>query len=320
MLARAGKLIWPHEGAEVTIPRRTDHGSGDSSNTSRVKILAELPHVGSAPVPVPEKRASSETVRVAERKPKSNHPAFADYDDSEDDYPTAKPVLQRHSSRYVDQPHTDHEWEDEDHREWESYAPRSRRVMASSRSTRRSQSQRSGNWRPVLSEAHSQLAPFAGLIVTAALVTAAVFLFLIVAGRRQPGTGLENFALPSDGFRVELEEELPAEENSTVAPLVDAGSGIIEQPPQEMSTGAVPETPSAELSLENQANDSSAINLVPDEIKTTTLAPLGELTFPITTTPLALDYSKAVGPPTDDLQALPAVAERENPSTEPINR
>jgi hypothetical protein len=160
-----------------------------------------------------------------------------------------------------------------------------------------------------LAEAREQLAPFSGLVTTAALVAAAGLMFMIMNNRQPPIANVDEFALPS--FRVENKQsEQIATENTP--PLVEA----------DVTAEVVDPNIEATLPTESDPADTSAVVVEPViEHIVESPAPLGRLSFPVTSSPLALDYSKAAGTSDPDLQALPVVAERpEAQGTEQINR
>ena len=313
----------------MTIPRRTDVSAGENFAARRPTVLAELPHVGE-PASVQQSRAVHEAIPQTVQNLKSSHPAFAELDDSHDDYSFEDEQPRRQSSRrqtrFVDQAHIDHEWErrnpiDYQHDD-EDYEPRERHRRPSDHVVQRQAhsrptTQRRGGWSALLSTAHAQSAPFAGLIVTAALIASAGLLFLMMAGNQQKNAEFDELALP--GFRVDASHELQQAESKESAPLADSGfdgmpnDGLEFTPPtsteQTLPTNSTP------------ADSSAAIPQPVIEEITEPTTPLGSLSFPVTNTPLALDYRKAMPQPTDELQALPAVAERGNlPENDPINR
>jgi hypothetical protein len=298
----------------VTIPRRTDNPNAENR---RSRLLAELPYVGEVAA-VPPRRSMAEEVAASPPRTKSNHPAFAELDDYADEPHTLKHQSQR-TLRYVDQAHIDPDTEEQV--DWQESERISRGRQSQPRSQMvqlrpNQQHRRAAGVGRILSETHEQLAPFAGLIVTAALIACAGLLILVMASGKQSGEDLDRFAVP--GFSVEADGELSPDD----APLADSAfmpeavepDGMEYEPPQTAEPKSSP--PSAA-----PADASAAIpQPVIDEI-TEPSVPLGQLSFPITSTPLALDYSKAFEQTADALQELPTVAERDNAATtEPINR
>lgn len=328
VLARAGDPFLSHEGDHVTIPRRTDTASRETLALQYMKLLAELPHVGDTPVtrPMPVVIETEPSGRSS-RTLKSSHPAFAELAG----LPEGAPVQRGpRSTRFVDRAHVDHEWESSEDQDEEDFAPRERvsrtrkRVLAG-RSHAHSTRQQTG-WRSFMSQAHAQVAPFAGLIVTAALMASAALLFWMMLGGQQPGAEFNDFALPGDGFRVEASEpDFSTTQAVSEPPLAEADfAPTTEQP--ENSEYVQPTTPAEQSPLEMQPHsvptDTSAATMQPiiEQIDDTP-AQLGQLMFPVTNTPLALDYSKALNNSDVSLQELPAVAERADAATvEPINR
>jgi hypothetical protein len=296
----------------VTIPRRTDQPFGDNPQVLRQKVLADLPHLGDGLVTA----RTQSTPESNSRKLKSSHPAFAEIanDFDEDQEEIAVPA-KRKKRRYVDQAHV----------EAKEYQPQRRKAAPRAQQTERRQpaqrkqreqpaprgkrTNQRAPWGSFLAAAQSQLASFAGLITTAALVAAAGLMFVIMNNRQPPIANIDEFALPS--FRVE-ETELDQAATETTPPLVDA----------EIVPEAMESTVDQTLPTESVPADASAVVAGPviEQIVEPT-APLGTLTFPVTSSPLALDYNKALGAPDPDLLQLPVVAERpETQGTEPINR
>jgi hypothetical protein len=285
--------------------------TGETSGARQMKLLTELPHVGAEPMTTP--------VASPARTLKSTHPAFAEYGDVEsEEYLTH--ASRGSAKRFVDQAHID----ERDHDDYLTDQENLRRPGQRHRSSQPlAQRQRQPNHKPqpksvigrLFCGAHEQVAPFAGLIVTAALVAAAGLLFHMMSGGGQSNAELDEFALP--GFQVEaLDESLPSSQSATLAginstPEITGSESLdIEQP----------ELAPAEATSQNaHAIEASVRNSSPDTEPTVEpTMPLGQLSFPQTGTPLALDYSKATDP---DLQQLPTVAERtEATATEAINR
>jgi hypothetical protein len=304
----------------VAIPRRTDFLTDDSAFT-RLKMLAELPHVGEAPevMAAPRVQAVEPPARSA-RTLKSSHPAFAELAD----LPTEEAATnKRRQKRFVDHAHVDREHESFDERHEEDL-PRKRVSRGKQREPRgRSQSRsikQSSGWGTFFSQTHQRIAPLAGLFVTAALFASAALLFWMMLTNRQGTAELNEFALPGDGFRVELTDpQLSPSESLTTPPLAENISTPSSSVPQEFEYIA-PVNPVEESPVE-LSTETNAATLQPTIEPTDEPALLGQLLFPVTNTPLALDYSKALHQPADNLQALPAVAERADAATtEPINR
>lgn len=320
VLARAGKTFPSHEGVPVAIPRRTDFLTDDSAFT-RLKMLAELPHVVAAPEVAAAPRAQAvESPAQSTRTLKSSHPAFAELAD----LPTEEPLpRKRRQKRFVDRAHIDREWESLDERHEEDL-PRKRVTRGKDREPRghshtRSAKQSSG-WGTFFSQTHERIAPLAGLFVTAALFASAALLFWMMLTNRQGTAELNEFALPGEGFRVELSEPpLSPTDSLTTVPLAESIATPSSSMPEEFEY--IPPSTSSEESPMELSTETNAATLQPTIDPTDEPALLGQLLFPVTNTPLALDYSKALHKPADDLQSLPAVAERADAATtEPINR
>ncbi len=300
--------------------------TGDDHAAPRPAVLAELPHVGDAPiapqvVPTPPERSGSRTARSVH----STHPAFADLADLPHEVESPKQVGRR-QTRYVDRAHTVHDWEEPETYEEELPEPRGRGTPSQNRVVHRHPHSRraprhQSSLGALLSETHAQLGSFAGLIVTVALMASAGLLMWMMSAQRHSGTEFDDFALP--GFRVESNTEMTSAEQTS--PLVD--TGFNPGAPQVEDFEYVPPTSPAEQASPSQSSTPAPADtnaMIPRPIMEQVAEPsqpLGELSFPVTHTPLALDYSKARNSSADSLQELPAVAERGAPAiTEPINR
>jgi hypothetical protein len=294
------------EGPTVTIPRRTDQPYGDNPRVHRQNVLADLPHLGDAVVPPRPEPAA--------RKKKSSHPAFAEMTEEFEQEP-ARIADKRKKRRYADQAHAEsEEWQpprrkqlaERSQRPQRQPAKQKQREQSNPRNNRAKQKAPVGSFLVVLKE---QAAPFAGFVTTAALVAAAGLMFMIMNNRQPPIANVDEFALPS--FRVE-KNELEQIATEDTPPLVDT----------DITPDGLEPTADDTSDIETTPTDTSAVVVEPviEQIVEST-APLGTLSFPVTSSPLALDYSKAAGTPDPDLQALPVVAERpETQGTEPINR
>jgi hypothetical protein len=299
----------------VTIPRRTDQPFGDNPQVLRQKVLADLPHLGDGLVAA----RTQPTPEPAPRKKKSSHPAFAELAEDFDQEPISVSP-KRKKRRFVDQAPIEAE-QTADKRQpprRQKVAPRAQQAQRHQPGQRQQRQQPAPHskrtnqrapWGSFLAAAQSQLASFAGLITTAALVAAAGLMFVIMNNRQPPIANIDEFALPS--FRVE-ETELDQAATDATPPLVEA----------EITPEAMEPTADEALSIESGRVDTRTLVSTPviDQIVEPT-APLGTLTFPVTSSPLALDYNKAAGSLDPDLLQLPVVAERpETQGTEPINR
>jgi hypothetical protein len=276
---------------------------------TQTKMLVELPHVGNEPV--------SASPEASARTLKSSHPAFAEYTEFTSEAPTPQ-SFRRRQTRYVDQAHVDPERErggryvDNDDLEPHRQQARSPLLQRQQHAYHKPRSRSAIG--AFLSDAHEQFAPFAGLIVTAALVAAAGLLFHMMSGGKSSAE-YDEFALP--GFQVEaLEGTLPTEQPAPLADVSPTPEGTeaddLEREPSDVA-------PTEEASKTAPAIDVRAASAAPPvtESVLNTSLPLGQLSFPQTTTPQALDYTKAADP---DLQQLPAVAERSEVKSEAINR
>jgi hypothetical protein len=286
----------------VTIPRRADLASGDSHVAARPNLLAELPHIG--------KESPAVNVASTTNTRKSTHPAFAEYALNVE-VPSDE-SSRKQTKRYVDRPHIE---EADDRGSFDSQTNSHRKDQPIANRQRNHKQKQKSAFAGLLSNAHQQLAPFAGLIVTAALVAAAGLLFHMMSGGSKSSADVDEFALP--GFQVEvINEPAPSEE---FIPLADV-SPTPESPKPEIKitepATLMPPDNSAQNVLDPSANTPSTLPTAASEVEST--VPLGQLSFPLTETPLALDYAKASDP---DLKALPEVAERtETTASEGINR
>jgi hypothetical protein len=145
-------------------------------------------------------------------------------------------------------------------------------------------------------------------------------------GTRQSGAELNEFALPGEGFQVDASNpDFSAGRADGNLSLAESDFEPTEVHP-ENSEYVQPTTPAEPplLKIEKHSvpTNTSAATLQPridplDE----TMPPLGQLLFPVTSMPFALDYSKAVNNSRANLLELPAVAARDDATTvEPINR
>jgi hypothetical protein len=300
----------------VTIPRRTDQPFGDNPQVLRQKVLADLPHLGDGLV------ARSEP---APRKKKSSHPAFAEVAEDFDQEPTSVSA-KRKKRRIAEHPHIEAEQTAE-----ERQPPRRQKVAPRAQQTERrqpaqrkqlqqpaprgKQTNQRAPWGSFLAAAQSQLASFAGLITTAALVAAAGLMFVIMNNRQSPIANVDEFALPS--FRVEQSDRIEQR---------NLDHATIEATPPLVDSETIPDAlqPTTDQTLPTKSVPADTRTLVSEPVIEQIVeptAPLGTLTFPVTSSPLALDYNKALGAPDPDLLQLPVVAERpETQGTEPINR
>jgi hypothetical protein len=290
----------------VTIPRRTDQPYGDNPQVHRQNVLADLPHLGDS-VAVPR-------IEPTTRKKKSSHPAFAEFVEEIEQEPVRQPA-KRKKRRFVDEAHIEtEEWQpprrkqlaERSQRLQRQSAKRDHREQSNPRNNRTKQRAPVGSF---LAELKEQVAPFAGLVTTAALVAAAGLMFMIMNNHQPPIANIDDYALPS--FRVEKNESEQIATEDT-PPLVNA----------DITPEGLEPTADETLPTETSSTDTSAVVVEPViEQIVESPAPLGTLSFPVTSSPLALDYSKAAGASDPDLQALPVVAERpEMQGTEPINR
>jgi hypothetical protein len=258
--------------------------------------------------------------KPAARKKKSSHPAFAEIAEDFEHEPITVPV-KRKKRRYVDQPHVDgEEWQpsrrkqvaDRSDRPQRQPAKRIQREQTNPLNKRAKQKAPVGSF---LAELKEQVAPFAGFVTTAALVAAAGLMFVIMSNRQPPIANIDEFALPP--FRVDQSDrveqnELDMAASEGIPPLVEA----------EITLETMEPTADATLPTESVPADKNALVAEPVIEQIIEQGPqLGALSFPVTTTPLALDYGKAAGTPDPDLLQLPVVAERpETQGREPINR
>lgn len=290
----------------MTIPRRTDQPYGDNPQVHRQNVLADLPHLGDC--------VAAPRTEPITRKKKSSHPAFAELAEGIDQEPVRQSA-KRKKRRHVDQAHVEpEEWQPPRRKQLSERSQQSQRQLAKQNQREQSnpRTQRTKQRVPVgsfLVELKEQVAPFAGFVTTAALVAAAGLMFMIMNNRQPPIANVDEFALPS--FRVEKKQSDQIATEDT-PPLVDA----------DITPEGLEPTADETSEIETTPTDTSAVVVEPViEQIVESPAPLGTLSFPVTSSPLALDYSKAAGTSDPDLQALPVVAERpETQGTEPINR
>jgi hypothetical protein len=309
----------------VTIPRRTDISTDENFAAHRPTVLAELPHVGE-PMTTSAPPAERDPNPQSARTPKSSHPAFAE-SYAQDEHESMHPPRgnARGQIRFVDQAHIDHEWEGQEtvaEVEEERHAPHPRSVNRKVQRHPQSTARQNGpshhrGWRGWLSEAHAQVAPFAGLIVTAALLACGGLLFLMMAGNQNASDGFDDFAVPSS--RVNIENDFEQSDSEIADNFVDSEN--LEIAPEALQEMPAPLTEQQARPASSSSADTNTVIAAPviEEIIEPT-PPLGSITFPTTTTPLALDYSKALPQPGDELQAFPAVEVGSLPMTEPMNR
>lgn len=290
----------------MTIPRRTDQPFGYQTAALRQNLLADLPHLG--------EQIAAEMPETIRRRKKSSHPAFAEIAEDLEQGPIRQ-AAKRKKRRFVDQVHLEIEERQPANRKQlaeRSQGPQrqpaklNKTEQSNHRNSRATQKALLGSF---LADARDQLGQFSGFITTAALVAAAGLMFMIMNNRQPPIANVDEFALP--GFRVEAKqpEQIAIEDTP---PLVEF----------DVTADVVDPNVEATLPTESEPADTSAVVAEPViEQFVEQDAPLGTLSFPVTSSPLALDYSKAADTSDPDLQALPVVAERpETQGTEPINR
>lgn len=287
--------------------------TGEASAAARSQLLTELPHVGDEPAAMPAQAAMPPTYPHGVEP--TTGAAFARPGDRPSGVAAQRPP-HVHQTRYVDQAHIDHEWErDGDYmREDGLRANGPPRQSGETLIHRQPYGQRSTRRRSpltvIFSQAHERVAPFAGLIVTGALVAAAGLLFHIISDNGASNANFNEFAVP--GFRVDAVDD---------SLMDDAGAPLIEK--SELPELTQNEEPEHETPNETAQADPAIA--APEDVLTIPAieslaepsAPLGQLSFPKTDSPLALDYSKAANP---DLQSLPVVAERPELAPQAINR
>jgi hypothetical protein len=273
--------------------------SSDPYAVAQLKLLAELPHLGNEPVAEP-------TTPVPQNR-KFVHAAFAE--------PHDEPVAKKTSTlnkRYVDRAHLEVK-SDHDYLEPQVNCHRTHQSLAHRHSSQKPTSK--SVLHVFLTGAHQQVAPFAGLIVTAAIVATAGLLFHMMSSGSNSKADLDEFALPS--FEVEAIGKSLSDEESL--PLADVSPTPEISSSENINTAPEDILPSENVEQKMPALGAHTPNTPPSaEVEIESTATLGQLAFPQTQTPLALDYTKASDP---DLQRLPEVAERtEATTTEGINR
>lgn len=295
----------------MTIPRRAESAASETGVQMRGKLLTELPHVGEQAV------VSAASSSPANRSHHFDQTALLNEESLQLDE-SARSVTRRRQRHYVDQAHLD-DWELADYANDYDHDLRQSRDRTS-RSLVRRQRQTHCKSRPksllgaILSQGQERVAPFAGLIVTAALVAAAGLLFHMMSDGQPPDADFEQYALP--GFQVEaIDDHLQTDQTAPLAEAapIDDTTESADLRVEPADSGPTEKEAKSTPSLDTRAE----VSTPPTENTAIASLPLGQLAFPLTDSPRALDYTKAVDP---ELQQLPAVAERPETADDAINR
>lgn len=169
-------------------------------------------------------------------------------------------------------------------------------------------------WRQVLSQVNAGLAPFAGILVVAVLLSSAGLLFKLVTDSRRVDTDADTLLSWEEDSSVQAESQEAEESLPTVAPPQENATAEVEAKAVPAKVDAsLPEQPTSE-SPQTEPPVAAAESL-PTYAMAEESANLGSLGFPQTSTPAELDYGQAQGilAPVQGpaLQALPAVAGRD---------
>ncbi|TWU27830.1 hypothetical protein [Bythopirellula polymerisocia] len=281
----------------MAIPRRAQAPTVPLTRTAETPLfLADLPHVGDKPAVIRQQPASSTATSMPGQPAASTHPAFAEI--AATTGRTEKTVSRREQleQRFVDEAHLEAKTLLE-----EQEAIAYQQVQQKSKS-------RPGlfGWRKVFSQAHHQLAPFAGLIVTLALLSSAGLLYWLIARGQPTSFDLRDFDLNDGSLSVQVSESEPP---ASAIPLIETQRPAeVAQESTDAKRAASPAPSPEKPEVESQ---------VP-ETKSTAAMPLGSIHFPTTNFPMALDWSKAfndVAQPQVEINGLPEVAEVSSPES-----
>ncbi len=282
----------------MAIPRRAQtQNTSLPRTTERPLFLADLPHVGEKSVANRQQSAKPAASSNAARSVVSSHPAFADLVSPGKrlgHYAASRDSVE---IRFADQAHIG----------------ASKQILQEEHNDERPSRQQQRGWRSLFSQVHTQLAPFAGLIVTLALLTSAGLLFWIISRGQPASLDLRDFQYNEGALSVQERESTPSASAIPISETQEATEKS--QEAADTSQVVSPVEATAEPIVEDQASTANA----------TASSPLGEILFPTTSTPLALDWSKAFDDATAQPEAenhgLPEVAEREVSSAEsPVAR
>lgn len=280
----------------MAIPRRAQAPNTSLPRTAEQTLfLADLPHVGEKSVATRQQSAEPAARSISARSAVSPDPAFPEL-------VTPGKRLGHHAGsrasveiRFADLAHIG----------------ASKHILQEKHEDGKPSGQQQRGWRSLFSQVHTQLAPFAGLIVTLALLTSAGLLFWIISRGQPASLDLQNFQYNEGALSVRASESTPS---ASVLPISETQKGT-QKSPEAAGTSQVasPVEATAEPMVEDQALSANAAS------------PLGRIVFPTTSTPLALDWSKAFdnapAQPAAVIHGLPEVAEREVSSAEsPVAR
>ncbi|QEG33141.1 hypothetical protein [Bythopirellula goksoeyrii] len=281
----------------MAIPRRTQ-AVPLTRSTDRPAYLADLPHVGEKLASNREQRTLPAATSSSEQPTVSTHPAFAEIIalDRGRSHPVAPGSV---GKLFLDRAHV----AEDDYEGYEASVDRRPADPQPSRQHRR-------GWRRLFSQAHNLLAPFAGLIVTLALLTSAGLLFWLISRGQPAELDLRDLEYYDGALSIQISESEPASSAIPADQALEATEAV--QEPTGATQAAAPVEKPVEPIVEESVQASS-----PD---VTASIPLGQISFPTTSTPFAFDYSKAFDTATaessEKFHGLPEVAERENSSAE----
>ncbi len=306
----------------MAIPRRAQaHKVPLAKPADGPLFLAELPHVGEKSTVVQQQRAPAIGTSKDTQPAISSHPAFAEIAAARgrvEQTTTRREQLER---RFLDEAHL------------EAQALQDERQTAAQLSPYHAPAPSS--WRSLFSLVHTQLAPFAGLIVTLALLTSAGLLYWLISRGEPTRFDLQEFQRSEGAYRVQMNDPDPvasaipiAETTETLKKSPDTkAESQVSAPVEAVSKPIVAEKRVEEQSVEKPSVDKPIAEEQPATIPTdaTVSIPLGQISFPSTATPEELDWSKAfeatASQPLGELFSLPEVAEREVPtSVSPVAR
>lgn len=309
----------------MVIPRKANSADSRPAAVPAAQVLVELPYVGERArarneMPYEEHAVASKNPPFPSSTP-AQHPAFAELAAANVRAATGSPASSTGQQHYVDEPHahvtgdrTTYPADDQ----LDSFSP------APDFLTRG----RNLTWRARYARAHDSIAPFAGLIVTLALLSCAGLLFWLISNHQQPEFDLENLGFSSDGeLSVDVIDTTPAEQEKIPAtPL--SGANELESSTDEKASMTALDGDTGNLAVAKEpppprgssGRPESPSNQVPAEES------WGELQYPRTATPLELDFSKAVEsleaetPQNEPPRQLPVVAERESVAEPSVSR
>ena len=293
----------------MAFPRRVDQ---QAVKQSQAMLLTDLPFVDAKTPDQAQFSASDSKTLLNDDSSRLQDLAFSVVDEELTDSfveRSGPSRLQRNSKRYVDQAHIAAENRDPE-------SDQAHRETLGRQSKSRDRGYKSKVQLPassLLTRTHAKLAPFAGLIVLVVMLSSAGMLFWILAGKGQGGIHLDELDQIEAGLSVQLDENEVNQAPFEISPQPEAAP-IVSQvnPPQSEDL--------TEKLLEPDRSSNNPADVAGQTLPTPTnntgqAIPLGEIRFPESNTPLAMDFGKAMAPASDtsptEILDLPAVAERE---------